>query len=395
MNKLTLSYLCTASAFWLISFLIPYIVLEITGSAFTVTLSYALNIIPYIIITPMAGVLSDAINRKKIIITGEFVCFLVTLVIYFIPFTSAYVISILLLGFVIAAFSAVHHPVFQSIIPDVFQQQQIKQVNANVNVIDSIVSIIAPATLGLFMLQFDKRTMLLIVALLYLSSGVIFSTIRYQKILPKIKLNFISLLKSLKEGFSYVLQLHQLRNIAILFFFINIGIRLIYPNLLWIYGTLYHLAPSEVAWLFIIIGCGSIIGAQVGSYLIGRISDITIISICTLLTGLCSLLLLVAQNAIWHALFWSISSLVQSVIVVTFFTYRQKITESYILGRVVSVTRLIAYCAIPLASVSSGWILQETGHVAVIYSVSGVVILISLLIFVLCTHVVSVKKHEG
>ncbi|EBM7136111.1 hypothetical protein D3502_22645 [Salmonella enterica] len=70
-------------------------------------------------------------------------------------------------------------------------------------------------------------------------------------------------------------------------------------------------------------------------------------------------------------LIWGVSCLVQSVIVVTFFTYRLKITPNYILSRVVSVTRLLSYLAIPVAALSGGWRLDKSGNVNILYILSA------------------------
>ncbi|EEG1124820.1 MFS transporter, partial [Salmonella enterica subsp. diarizonae] len=163
MNKLTLSYLNTTSGFWLTSFLVPLLILDLTGSAFIVTASYALNIIPYILITPLAGVIGDSFNRKKIILFGEFSCFLLSGMLYITPYNTHSVWIIIILGFLISSFAAIHHPVFQSIIPDVIPVEKIKDANANIGVVDSIVGIIAPILLGIMLYQIDKKSVTLII----------------------------------------------------------------------------------------------------------------------------------------------------------------------------------------------------------------------------------------
>lgn len=77
------------------------------------------------------------------------------------------------------------------------------------------------------------------------------------------------------------------------------------------------------------------------------------------------------------------SCLVQSVIVVTFFTYRLKITPNHILSRVVSVTRLISYLAIPVAALSGGWSLDKSGNVNLLYILSGLVTMFAVMMFLL------------
>jgi len=380
-NKLTISYINTSFGYWLTSFLIPLIVLQITGSALTVSISYALNILPYIFITPFSGVICDIINRKKIIAFGEIICSMIAIILFFTPFNNQYQNFIIFSGFLISSFSAIHHPVFQAIIPDIFSAEKIKEVNSAVGIIDSLVSIIAPALLGVILTGLSKKNMLLVVAFCYLFSFIMICRIKYTKTTPEQKLNIKNIFNSLKEGFHYVFTMKSLRNISILFFFVNIGIRVIFPNLIWIYTFIWHLNDNAIAINFLIIGIGAMIGARLAKYIIGKVNDLTIIVTCSFFISLCSLLLLLAGNAYMHALIWALSSLFQSVIVVTFFTYRQKITESRIMGRVVSVTRLISYLAIPVASISSGWIINNSGKISNIYLISCGVTLFSLALF--------------
>ncbi|WP_176552391.1 MFS transporter, partial [Testudinibacter sp. TR-2022] len=160
-----------------------------------------------------------------------------------------------------------------------------------------------------------------------------------------------------------------------------IGIRLIFPNLIWTYSYQFNLTEQSTSFLFILMGIGAIIGAKIGGIIIGKFTDITIISLASFTIGLCSLSLIFAPSAVTHALFWALSSLVQSVIVVTFFTYRQKVTAPFILSRVIAVTRLISYFAIPIAALSGGWIIQYFNRTTPIYLASSLIIFISLAFF--------------
>lgn len=157
LSRLTFSYLNTSLGYWLTTFLVPLIILDITKSAYIVSISYALNVLPYIFITPFSGVVGDLLNRKKIILFGEVACCLAALGLFFIPYSSATIYLIMFIGFFISLFSAVHHPVFQSIIPEIYDKSVIKNVNSQVGMIDSFVSIIAPVSLGLLLAGFDKK----------------------------------------------------------------------------------------------------------------------------------------------------------------------------------------------------------------------------------------------
>lgn len=381
MSKLTFSYFNTSTGFWLTTFIIPLIILDLSKSAFYVTLSYALNIIPYIIITPLAGVLGDTLNRKKIILFGEFFSALTGFLIYLTPFNASNIHIFIILGFIISSFAAIHHPVFQSIIPDTTQPELVKNENARIGIVDSIVGIIAPAIIGVALISFDKKSVSLLIPIFYIMSFFSFSTVHYTPIHTLKLLSIKGTIESLKEGIAYVINKTELRNIAILFFIVNFGIRLVLPNLMWIFNTTFGIPDNKIAPYFIIIGLLSVIGAKTAVHFIGKTKDINIILISTFWVGICSLALCFTQNALSLSIVWGISSLMQSIIIVTFFTYRQTITEPYILSRVVSVTRLISYLAIPLSSISGGLLLEKQKNIDTIFIASGFFIFLSLAIY--------------
>lgn len=175
----------------------------------------------------------------------------------------------------------------------------------------------------------------------------------------------------------------KIRNISILFFCMNFGIRMIVTNLIWIFVTVYSISESKVSMYFILIGVGAIVGAKCSVFVIGRFKDENIISACTAVVAMCSFLMIFADNPVLFTIVLAVSSFAQSIIIVTFFTYRQKITEAFILSRVVSVTRLISYLSIPLAAVLSGKMLTSVESVNQVYTISGISIFVGLAIFML------------
>ncbi len=82
-----------------------------------------------------------------------------------------------------------------------------------------------------------------------------------------------------------------------------------------------------------------------------------------------------ANTSISTAVIWAISSAAQSIIIVTFFTFRQKTVPSEIIGRVVGITRLIAYLSIPLAAIISGIVMKYTNSFSLVSSIGALIII--------------------
>ena len=77
---------------------------------------------------------------------------------------------------------------------------------------------------------------------------------------------------------------------------------------------------------------------------------------------------------------WGVNEVSTSVVIVTFFTLRQRLVPIYLLSRIVAVTRMTAYLAMPLASMSSGWLFEYTNHFPYLLVISILSIVIGILL---------------
>lgn len=373
--KLYLSYFGTSLGHWVALFFIPILVLDLTKSAFLVSITYALDTVPYILFTPFAGVLGDKYRKKTLIVFGELICFLTAFGLLLLPYEAVYVYWLLLLGFLISTFSAIHHPIFQSILPELFDGATLIKVNGDIASIGSMTGIVAPAILGIAFGFLGNKQIALFVVMCYLLSVMAFITI---------KDNFVptnkpwSLLSDLKEGLVYLKDKKELMSFSVLFFFVNFGLKMVFVSLVWIYTIKYHLDKIYIAYAFVFIGILSIIGAKLTPrYIMPNYSYRDIVYKTSLMIGVVLLSLLLVDSVLYLTLIWGIVSMLSMVIVVAYFSYRQLYVPKELLGRVVSLTRLLSYLAIPPAALLSGYILNITNNDGWLYGISGGLLIVS------------------
>lgn len=374
-NKLYLSYFGTSLGHWVALFFIPILVLDLTKSAFLVSVTYALDTVPYILFTPFAGVLGDKYRKKTLIVLGELICFLMACGLLLLPYEAAYVYWLLLLGFLISTFSAIHHPIFQSILPELFNDATLIKVNGDIASIGSMTGIVAPAILGIAFGFLENKQIALFVVICYLLSVMAFITI---------KDNFVptnkpwSLFGDLKEGLVFLKTKKELLSFSVLFFFVNFGLKMVFVSLVWIYAMKYGLDKAYIAYAFLFIGILSIIGAKITPrYIIPHYSYRDIIYKTSLMIGLVILLLLLVDSVLYLTLIWGIASMLSMVIVVAYFSYRQLYVPKALLGRVVSLTRLLSYLAIPPSALLSGYLLKVTANDHWLYGIAGSILIFS------------------
>ncbi|WP_274571254.1 MFS transporter [Neisseria leonii] len=373
-NRLNLSYFATTLGYWIALFFIPLVVLELTGSPLLMSVSYALDTLPYLLFTPIAGVVADKFDKKKLILLGEFCCFLAATVLFLLPFRAENAYLMIFLGFVISGFSAFHHPVFQSILPELYARQELPKVNGDIATISSLTGIIAPAVLGVLFAFLDNTRIALLIPLLYLLSAVSFWGIRY-RFMPSEKP--VRLISDNLEAVAYLKKQPVLMRYSYLFFFVNFGLRMILAALIWIYTVHFELTKSMAAYHYIFIGVMSIIGAKTaGRYIVGRYSADSVIFYSSAAIALLMFALLAFDHVLYLTFVWGWVSFFSMFIVVAYFTYRQTQTEHALLSRVVALTRLISYLAIAPAVMLSGWLLDTLGNQNRVYAVAGLVTLL-------------------
>ena len=380
MKKLLGSYLVTTICSWTLEFLIPLYVLELTKSAIWTSLTFFAVMAPHILITPFAGVWSDRYSKKHFLIAGDVASIIIACITYYTLNTqSGFILAsaLLVLNFLLASISATHHPMFQSLAPEILAQDQLKKFNSIVNAIDNIIGIIAPIFVATLLTVTSKKNILISCGGLFLFSLPLL--ILLPKLAHKAK-SKTGIFRELAEGMRYVISDATLISFSLLFFCVNFGFGLISSNLIYIFSTILHVPQENIGYYYAVIGAGAITGSFIAPKIIGTMSDAKIIINCCFSAGILAVLACLTTSALSLALIWAASIACVSIVIVTFFTFRQKVVPKELLGRTVGVTRLISYLAIPPASIIGGILMDKTHSSIVIMGCGGVAILFGTII---------------
>lgn len=365
----------------MIAFLMPLILLEVTNSPIYVSTAYAVGMLPYIVVTPIAGILGDSINKKRMIQIGELVSVVFVIVLTFIPFTTEYTGLLLIFHFILSSTIALHHPAFQAIIPSVVSKEKVSYFNAYVGTIDNLISISAPALVGLCLLVSTKKTLLYGTAAGYLLSFGIISWLPYQPLHSPPPLRLSTVLKSITEGFQFIWTTPFIKYAMFMFVGINFGTHFFQGSFMYHLRNDYLIPENQLGYYLIPFGVFSIMGALIAPRLIERFSSGKIIILTAALDGCIVLIITLSQNPLITAGLWGLTGALSAIIIVTFFTLRQRIAPAHLLGRTVAFTRMIAYLAIPAGAISGGFIFEKTNEFSWIAAISGSALLMSSLIF--------------
>lgn len=123
--------------------------LEFTGSTATFAKILAISTIPYIIFAPIAGKLSDSVNRKKIMVYLDLFCSILIGGYAFILFKgSDNELIVAVVMFVLSICYTLYGPAVVSSIPQIVEEDNLTSANGIVNQVGSVVNFVGPILAG-------------------------------------------------------------------------------------------------------------------------------------------------------------------------------------------------------------------------------------------------------
>jgi hypothetical protein len=128
----------------------------------------------------------------------------------------------------------------------------------------------------------------------------------------------------------------------------------------------------EIGMAFASLGIGASLGALLTPWLLRHFPFYPLILGCTVLSGFFTLPLLIAQSLLTVSLPLVVIGVLDNIVPVVWFTLRQKIVPTHLLGRVVAFTRLIAFAPIPVVAILGGAALVSTQSMPLIILLAAV-----------------------
>ncbi len=354
----------TSIATWVLAFIIPLLILDITNSAFYTSFSYAIAMAPFIVISPLGGIIGDIGSRKKKLINIEMLfiasTFILLIFINVNKLSPAILMGfIFILYFMLASLGAAQHPIFQAAIPSLVKKDNLGKINSSLSSMDRCIFLLGPTAVGAALIFTNKQTIILMATLFSFLSLIVISFVKFPPV-QNTKINFKQITASFREALIFLKSHKIMSRIVAFFFLINIGLNLFMSGFVFYLKEGHSFTDEMVGYSFSFIGLGGIIGAYLARYTIrddfSKEKTIYIVSLCQ---GIAFCIMYFFLSSVYMTIFlWFVINGLSMITVVNFFTYRQTETPNHLLGRIVGITRSISYMAIPLAAFITG-ILQQ------------------------------------
>lgn len=148
--------------------------LEFTGSTATFANILAISTIPYILFAPIAGMLSDTVNRKKIMVYLDLFCSILIggyALILFNGKDNEFIVAVVM--FMLSICYTLYGPAVTSSIPQIVKEEKLTSANGIINQVTSIVNFVAPILAGVLYGLVGIKIIVIINAISFLLSAII------------------------------------------------------------------------------------------------------------------------------------------------------------------------------------------------------------------------------
>ena len=361
-----------------VHFIITWWIQEKTNNPFFLALSSLMYFLPMIIATPIAGVLSDRINRKKIILVVDSlqaVATFILIMLFLIDFTEIWIIFVFLA--IRSIFQGFHQPTVSSVLPLMVPKDKLSRINGINFLFLGLVQLIGPAlgaTLSLFLTFYQILWIDIItffIALIPLLLIQIPSVERKESSTLKEEQSFFN---DFKEGLGLLRTVPVLLTIIILAMFLNFLIQPLGVLLPYYVDTIHGGSISEYAIVSVSMNAGMISGAIVTTMKKKWKHKIltTFIGVVILFLGYAYMALVPTGSFIMMVLGLFIMGITLPIINTIFQTIEQTIVPPDKIGRVMSIDSTLSMMISPLGVILTG-ILSIPLGVTNLFLYSGII----------------------
>lgn len=332
-------------------------ILAETGSTGLMGTLMAVSIIPRVVISPVAGVIADRYDRKRLLVSMDAVRGVCVVAVGIAAILGVLEIwMVFLTGIVLGTCAAFFDPAAGSMLPDVVPKASLQRANSLFAMLHSGIRILGNSAGGFFYVSLGAPLMFLANGISYLFSSVTEMFIR--KPAPvRSDAEHTPFLEDMKSGYRYVWQRPGLRVLmivgAVLNFFASAAMILLLP----LFQRTAELGPVRYGIFMAVSAAGSLVGLILVSiykiapaarrrWFLGSLISFTFLYALIPLLRIFPLML--AVTLIAHILNAIVNILLQTVI--------QSTTARSMRGKVFSLLSMLLTGLMPVAMATGGWL---------------------------------------
>lgn len=357
----------------LTSFALGVWIYQQTGSATLFAVNMLIWILPNIAFSPLAGVLADRWDRRRVMLLSDTGAGLSSLFIAVVLLSGRLEVwHVYLATFFNSAFGAFQWPAYSAATSLLVPKEQLGRASGMTQTSEAISTLITPALAGALYVSLGMPVILMIDVVTYLAALATLLAVRFPLPAATREVQAVkgSFWREALFGWHYIRQRPGLLGLLIVFASMNFLVSLVYPLLTPM--LLEMTSPDLVGYVTSVAGMGALTGTLLLSAwggprrrILGIYAAETLGGFFILLTGLRPLIPLIAAAGFGFSLAMPVSSGCSQAI------WQSKVAPA-VQGRVFSIRRMIAFSIMPLAYALAGplaerlfepW-MDQGGHLA-------------------------------
>ncbi|WP_291584114.1 MFS transporter [Clostridium sp. UBA6640] len=377
-------------------FALSLYVLKITGSATKFASVLSITLIPKLILGPIAGVIIDWIDRKKVIVYLDMLSGIIIgiyAVLYIVngelSLGSIYVLAVLL-----SFISLLFQPAINTVLPSIVEKEELAGANGINSLVMSIGNLIAPAVAGFIFGIYGMSVVLIVNSISFILSSISEMFINIPKVNNKPeKININTFVYDFSQGIKFIKDKKIIANIIVLACIVNFAVPPISSiGLAFISKQILKITDYQYGML----QCFFVASMMVATFVINKVTKkITIGKIIFLdifITSILIAVMAIIPSTFYLNLFSSNLIPYISLIIIIFMigliisignialgTMFQQEVPLEIMGRVGTVMSSISMAAMPLGQMLFGFLFDEIEAWMCIAIASSIFLIVSLI----------------
>ncbi len=355
-------------------FALPLLVFNLTGSAVSLGIAFAMFGLPHLFFGLLIGAWADRLDRKRLMIVVDL---LSAIVIASVPLASA--AGVLSMWFIYAtAFALATLGIFFqaaqfAAIPSLVERNQLVTANGRIQASFSAATVAGPLAAGALLALIPVESLLYVDALTFVVSAVALSLIARPFNAPR-EAARTSIRADVVEGLRYVLRHPVLRNISVMMALINFVGVTVYAQLVLFAKQRFAVSDGELGVLFAAGGAGVVVLSLAAGPLRSRFSFGNVALGALMLSGVMTVALAYAPSYLFAVVLAALASGLGVLFNINTGSLRQAIVPNHLLGRIITIAMVLAWSANPLGATIGGFIVERTGDVQTVYATIGALI---------------------
>ncbi|PFM66709.1 MFS transporter [Bacillus cereus] len=368
-------------------------VLKTTGSGMGLATTLICGSIPRMVCGPIAGAVADRVNRRWLIIGTDLLSSLTMLIMFILAATFGPSLLFIYISAALLSICASFYSVaFTSSIPNLVDEERIQKASALNQTAASLSSILAPIIGGVVFGFFSIKSFFLLNSITFFLAVIVQLFIVFDLYKKEVAENKEHFLTSIKEGFSYVKQQHEIYGLMKIALWVNFFASALFVALPYIIVQNLHLSSKQLGTVEGMLAVGMLIGAivlsvrketnnlfrsvYVGLFLFASLSLCTIFPLLVTIPKIASF--------IYYIVFMLLTGISMMVVNIPMQVHIQKTTDPSYLGRVFGLLETISTAIAPLGMIVYGFLLDMMPTSIVMITLGGGLLLVVL---------VGIKQH--